>query len=116
MPSHRIDRLNSDMQKELSVLIRELKDPRITELLSVMRVEVSSDLSYAKVYIGSLTGGDDARSSCDLLNKHVAGHLRSEISKRLRIRKSPQLTFIPDSSAEYYEKISTLLEKAADEK
>lgn len=116
MPSHRIDRLNSDMQKELSVLIRELKDPRITDMLSVMRVEVTSDLSYAKVFIGSLTGGADAKASCDLLNKHVSGHLRSEISKRLRIRKSPQLTFVPDSSAEYYEKISSILEKTADEK
>ena len=56
MPSHRIDRLNSDMQRELSSLIKQLKDPRIDDFLSVMRVEVTSDLSHAKVYIGSING------------------------------------------------------------
>lgn len=115
MASHRIDRLNSDMQRELSVLIKELKDPRINDFLSVMRVEVTSDLSYAKVYIGSILGGQaEAAQACAVL-KHAGGYLRTALSKRLHIRKSPELTFLPDGSAEYYEKISSILEKNADE-
>lgn len=110
MPSHRIDRLNSDMQRELSSLIKQLKDPRIDDFLSVMRVEVTSDLSHAKVYIGSINGLEQATEACAVL-RHAAGHLRTELSRRLHIRKAPELSFIPDGSAEYYEKITSILEK-----
>ncbi len=115
MPSHRIDRLNEDMKRELSALLRELKDPRIDSTwLSVMRTEITSDLSYAKVYIGSIKGGDDAREACKLLQKQIAGHLRTEISKRLRMRKAPELRFIADDSADYYAKISGIIDNLKD--
>lgn len=114
MASHRTERLNSDMQRELYAVIRKLKDPRITDFISVMRVEVTTDLSYAKVFIGSINGGDDAANACKVL-KGASGHIRSEISRLLHIRKAPELSFIPDSSAEYYEKISTLLKQTEDE-
>lgn len=109
MPSHRTERLNGDMQKELSSLIREMKDPRITDFLSVMRVEVTSDLSYAKVYIGSIDGSKAAAEACEVLKK-ASGHLRGCLSRQLRIRKAPELIFIPDSSAEYASHIDKLLD------
>ncbi len=114
MPSHRVDRLNKDMKQELSSLIQNMKDPRINSFLSVMRVEVTSDLSYAKVYIGSIKGFEEAKLACEVLKK-AAGHLRTNISKNMRIKKSPELIFIPDDSTEYFNKINSILEGFKDE-
>ncbi len=114
MPSHRIDRLNKDMKQELSSLIQNMKDPRIDSFLSVMRVEVTSDLSYAKVNIGSIKGYESAKEACAVLKK-AAGHLRTNISKNMKIRKAPELIFIPDDSTEYFNKISSILEGLKDE-
>ena len=60
MPSHRAERLNSDFRRELAMIITRMKDPRISPLLEVVRVKVTSDLSYAKVYIASVGGGEEA--------------------------------------------------------
>lgn len=116
MPSHRIDRLSKDIKRELSDIFTGLKDPRINSLLSVMRVEVTSDLSYAKVYVGSLEGGDRAREAVEALKGAAAGHIRSELARRLRIRKAPELVFVADDSADYYQKINSILEGLRDER
>jgi ribosome-binding factor A len=86
-----------------------MKDERLNTFLSVMRVEVTSDLSYAKVYVGSLKGGEQAKEACELLKK-AGGYVRTELSKRLRIRKVPELTFLPDDSVDYYNKINAIIE------
>jgi len=109
MPSHRQQRVNHDFKRELSYLIPALKDPRVDSFLSVMRVEVTNDLSYAKVYVGSIAGSEKAKEACGVL-KTAAGHLRSQLASRLRIRKIPELQFIPDESAEYAERINSIIE------
>lgn len=109
MATHRTERLGGDIQKELAALIRELKDPRIDDFLSVMRCDVTSDLSYCKVRIGSINGSQRAKEACAVLAK-ASGFLRRNLSKNLRIRKAPELIFIPDDSAEYYEKINRIIE------
>lgn len=109
MPSHRVDRLDKDFKKEISAILSAMKDERLNEFLSVMRVEVTSDLSYAKVYIGSLKGSEEAKEACALLKK-AAGHIKTELSKRLRIRKVPELSFISDDSVDYYNKINSIIE------
>ena len=108
MVSKRQQRINQDFKKELSILIPALKDPRIDSFLSVMKVDVSGDLSYAKVYVGSINGSAVATEACDVLNS-ASGHLRSELAKVLRIRKIPELLFIPDDSAEYAAKIDNII-------
>ena len=114
MPSHRTERLNKDFKREISAVLSGMKDDRINEFLSVMRVEVTSDLSYAKVYIGSLNGFEQAKAACDVLKK-AEGYVKSVLAKNLRIRKIPELQFVPDDSADYYNKISTILEGLKDE-
>ena len=114
MPSHRIDRLSKDVKRELADIFAEMKDPRVGTLLSVMRVEVTSDLAYAKVYVGSLEGGERAKEAVEALSS-AAGHVRSELAKRLRARKAPELRFIADDSTDYYQKINTIIEGFHDE-
>ena len=109
MASRRQQRINQDFKKELSLLIPAMKDPRITSLLSVMRVDVTNDLSYAKVYVGSIEGSAKAKEGCEVL-KAAAGHLRSQLAAKLRIRKIPELIFIADDSAEYAERIDSIIE------
>lgn len=108
MPGHRIDRLNEDIKRELSDILRGVKDPRITGLLSILRVEVSPDLSYAKVYV-SCVGGDAAESVKGL--KNAVGYIRRELSARMTIRKTPELHFIPDDSIAHSARISQLLKE-----
>ena len=78
--------------------MQEVKDPRVTgKLLTVVRVNVSRDSSYAKVYISDLNGIDGAKEAVDALNKS-AGYLRGEIARNLHLRKAPELKFIADDS------------------
>ena len=109
MPTHRTDRLNKDFKREISAILMNMKDARVNTFLSVMRVEVTGDLSYAKVYIGSLNGSEQAKAACETLRK-AEGHIKSELAQKLRIRKIPELRFVPDDSADYYHKINTIIE------
>jgi len=109
MPSRRNQRLNQDFKKELSLLIPTLKDPRIDSFLSVMRVDVTNDLSYAKVYIGSIEGYDKAKDACDVL-KAASGFLKSCLAANMHIRKIPDLIFVADDSSEYAQKIDSIIE------
>ena len=66
MASHRIDRTTEDIKRELTAILRELKDPRVQEtMLSVVRVEVTNDLSYCKVYVSSMEGMDHAKRAVE---------------------------------------------------
>lgn len=109
MPSHRTDRLNKDFKREISAILLNMKDARVNTFLSVMRAEVTSDLSYAKIYIGSLGGAEQAKEACEIL-KRAEGHIKSELAQKLRIRKIPILHFVPDDSVDYYHKINTIIE------
>lgn len=104
----RIDRVNSEMQKSISEIIRRLKDPRITSMVSVIEVDTSPDLETAKVYV-SFYGGD-AQGTMEAL-KRCAGFIRRELRREYKdIRMVPALTFIEDKSIQYGEKIDAILE------
>jgi len=115
MGSHRTERLNKDFKREISDILTSMKDGRVNEFLSVMRVEVTNDLSYAKVYIGSLHGSERAKEACDVLKK-AEGYIKTSLAKTMRIRKIPELTFIPDESVDYYHRIQGVLEGLKDER
>ena len=109
MPSHRIDRISEDMKRELSDILRELKDPRISGLLSIVRVDVSGDLSYAKVYISAMEGPEQALTAVKGLVS-ASGYIRRELGNRMRLRKVPQLRFAATDSIAYSAQISRVLE------
>ena len=93
-------RLSEDFYRELTALLRELKDPRIDEFLSIVHIDLTNDLSYCKVYVSSLNGKEAAKESVKGL-KSASGWLKRELFKRLKLRKSPQLLFFADDSIEY---------------
>ena len=104
----RIDRISEEIKKELSNIIRELKDPRIPQLISVVNVEVTKDLSFAKVYI-SVLGDEKAQYDAIVALKNAAGFIRKEIAHKVKLRAIPQFTFISDNSIAYGSHISEVL-------
>ena len=109
MAGYRIDRVTEDIRREIMAIIRELKDPRVSgSFISVVRIEVTNDMSYCTVYVSSLKGIDDAQNSVKGL-KSASGYMRSELSKRLRIRHVPELIFKATDSIEYGASIAKIL-------
>ena len=101
MPGYRINRISEDIKREVIAVIRELKDPRVMDkLLTVVRVEVSSDASFAKVYISAMEGLDTAKEAVKGLT-NATGYVRREVGQRLHLRKTPELKFIADNSIEH---------------
>ncbi len=99
MAGYRIDRVSEDIRRELAAIMRELKDPRITGMLTVVNVEVSSDASFAKVYVSAMEGIETAKLAVKGLTS-ATGYIRREIGKRLHLRKTPELKFVADDSIE----------------
>lgn len=97
MPSFKNDRMSEDIHRELTDILRQVKDPRVSSLLSVVRVELAGDGSHCKVYVSSLKGMEDTIESVKGL-RSAAGFIRRELFARLKMRKSPELHFIADDS------------------
>jgi ribosome-binding factor A len=107
----RAARIADQIQRDLSDLIRqEVKDPRIG-LVTITAVEVSRDLSHAKVYVSSLGGVASSEQSVYAL-QHAAGFLRSQLAQTLKVRSIPQLHFIYDVSVERGARLSQLIDQA----
>ena len=88
MPSHKSQRTAEDIKRELAVVMQGVKDPRVKgKILTVVRVHVSSDSTYAKVYISDLAGLEGAKEAAAALN-NAAGFLRGEIARNLHLRKA----------------------------
>lgn len=109
MAGYRIDRVSEDIKRELASIIRELKDPRVQDvLLTVVNVDVSSDASFAKVYISAMDGIETAKLAVKGLTC-ATGYIRREVGKRLHLRKTPELKFIADNSIEIGMQIAGVL-------
>ncbi|WP_066720559.1 30S ribosome-binding factor RbfA [Clostridium sp. Marseille-P299] len=104
-------RINQEVQKELSMLIvRELKDPRIHPMTSIVNVEVAPDLKTAKVYV-SVLGDVEAQKNTLAGLKSAAPFLRSQLAKSINLRNTPELTFVVDQSIEYGVNMSKLIDE-----
>ena len=97
MPSNRIAAINEEIQKELSALLRTVKDPRIQDvMISITRVETTPDLRYTKVYVSFLQE-DKAKEAMKGL-KSAAGFLRRQLGSNLRLRYAPEIVWSLDYS------------------
>ncbi|MBU3805898.1 MAG: 30S ribosome-binding factor RbfA [Candidatus Fournierella pullistercoris] len=102
-------RLTQDMKREVIGIISQMKDPRLSSgLLTVTRLDVTPDLDVAKVYISVLGKEEAAADAVKALNR-ASGHIRSEISRRMHIRKSPRFVFAQDDGAAYAAHINQVL-------
>lgn len=110
MASNRIGRINEEIQRELSDLLRELKDPRLHKtLLSLTRVETTPDLRYAKVYVSLLDKEYTKETLAGL--KSSSGYLRRELGRSLNLRYTPELQWQADDSITHGAHILDILSK-----
>lgn len=110
MASNRIGRINEEIQRELSDLLRELKDPRVHKtMLSITRVETTPDLRYAKIYVSLLNKEYTKETLAGL--KSSAGYLRRELGRSLQLRYTPELQWQADDSITHGAHILELLSK-----
>lgn len=106
--SLRANRVAEQMKKELGdIITRKIKDPRVG-FVTVTAVEVTGDLQQATVYISTL-GGDKEREETFRALEKATGFIRTEIGQRIRLRRTPEITFEFDTSVEYGNKIESLL-------
>lgn len=117
MAGYKTDRVAEDIKRAVITVIRELKDPRVAgKMLTVVRVDVSGDLSYAKVYVSALEGLVTAKEAVKAL-KNAEGYIKNHVSKALHLRKTPELHFVADNSIEIGMHIDRILKnnKPSDE-
>ena len=116
MPSYKLGRTTEDIRREVSAILRELKDPRVSGcMLSVVRVEVTNDLSYCTVYVSAMEGMETAENAVKGL-KSAAGYVRRELGNRLKLRHVPEMIFKAPDSIEYSANISRILHDLENEK
>ena len=109
MPTKNQGRMAQDMKRELIAIIGAMKDPRVTGgLLTVTRLDVTPDLDVAKAYISVMGREGGSAPVVAALNK-ASGHVRTEISRRMHIRKAPRFVFVADDGAAYAAHISEVL-------
>ena len=100
MSSNRINRINEEIQKELSALLRTVKDPRVQDtMISITRVETTPDLRYTKVYVSFLQEERVKDAMAGL--KSAAGYLRRQRGHTLQLRYSPEIVWSEDDSITY---------------
>lgn len=103
-------RINGEVQRELSTIIRTVKDPRIAMMTSVTRAEVAPDLKTCKVYI-SVLGSEQAKEDTAAGLKSAVGYIRRMLAKNLNLRNTPELFFIMDESIEYGVHMASLIDE-----
>ena len=108
MPGFKMGRVTSDIKMSLSDILREVKDPRVSKLLSIVKLDVSGDMSYAKVYVSAIEGREKTVESVKAL-KNAAGYIRRGLGSRLKLRKVPELRFVADDSIEISANISRIV-------
>ncbi len=118
MSEFRLARLGEQIRDEISrmILLRQIKDPRVSTFLSINRVEVAGDLGYAKVYVSSFMDDKQTEKGVKGLGS-AAGFIQTTLSKKLSLRQFPKLTFVMDKSIkEGFEMIKKLEELEKTEK
>lgn len=107
----RISRISEEVKREISsIILNDIKDPRLPKLVSVVAANVSKDLRHAKVYI-SVLGNEEEKASAMEALKSASGFIRREIGHRLSLRYTPELSFVLDDSIEHGISISKLIDR-----
>lgn len=101
MASHAFHNTSENIKRELELIFREVKKTELEgTFVSIVGLDMSKDMSFAKVYISTISGMKKTEKVCEAL-KAAKGFIRGELSRRLVLRQTPDLVFIPDDSTEY---------------
>ena len=98
MPNFKLARMNEDVKRELADIFKDLKDPRISGFITIVKVDLSADLSYCKVYVSSIDGIESSKNAVKGLTA-ASGYIKRHLGPKLGFRKMPDFKFIPDDSA-----------------
>ena len=105
----RMVRISEEIKREISDIIqKDIKDPRIPEIISVVAAKATKDLRYVKVYV-SVLGSDKEKKDCAAALKSASGFIRREIGLRLKLRATPEPIFVIDDSIEHGVRISEII-------
>jgi ribosome-binding factor A len=111
MSAHRIERINTQIKRELSELIQQhLRDPRLTEFIAVTEVSTSPDLKHSKIFVSSIGGQQEETQVLKALNS-ASGFLRTALAKRIKMRYTPELHFAWDNSIEHGDRVLRLIDQ-----
>ena len=106
--NNKLNRIDEELKKELSHIISyELKNPKVTGLISVTDVKTTPDLKYAKVFVSILNAKNTKATLANL--KKSAGFIRTQIAKKVNLRVTPEFVFVLDETMEYGAKIDSIL-------
>ena len=109
--AHRIERVNTLIRKEISELIQQqVRDPRLDDFVTVTEVSTSPDLRHAKIFVSSMSGKQEEQKILTVLNS-AAGFLRTELARKVTLRRTPELSFAWDDSIEHGDRILQLLDQ-----
>jgi len=109
MANYKSGRVAEDIKRELTAIFRKIKDPRVNGVfLSVIRTEVTKDLSYCTVYISAMDGIEKAKIAVKGLTS-AAGFIKRELGLRLELRNIPEMIFKATDSIEYSANIARIL-------
>lgn len=112
MANYRGGRINEEVRREISVIIRdEIKDPRMTAMVSITSVKVSKDLKYAKVFVSIFGKNEEEKNETFAALKSASGYVRREVGQRMNLRNTPQIIFELDDSISYSMRIEELIDK-----
>lgn len=111
MANFNIKRLSEDIKRELSAAVSGVKDPRVSKnFVTVTHCELTSDLSYCRVHIACLGGEDKTAKAVEGMTA-ASGYFKKAIAARVRMRKMPELIFLPDNSLDYSAHIEDIISK-----
>jgi len=111
--AHRIERVNSLIRQEISELLRrQVKDPRLGNLIAITDVSTSSDLRHARVFVSRIGNEEEKQETLTVLAA-ASGFFRNELAKRLRLRRIPELSFQRDDSIERGEHLLRLIDEVS---
>ena len=105
MNNHKLSRLEQDIKSELSIILRDVKDPRVSGMLSIVDLNLANDLAVLKVFISAVEGPEVTNKSIEGL-KSASGMIRSRLGERIKMRKMPELRFFADVSIEHASNIT----------
>lgn len=109
MANVRYGRMNEELKRVISEIVQEMNDPRISDMTSIMSVEVTPDLMWATARVSVYDKDDELRKQTVAALNHASGFIAREVGKRMQIRRLPQIKFTLDSSIEYSVHISKII-------